>query len=122
MAFRTAMKKGKAGQTYLLGSANMTHQQFYKNLEKVSGVKSPFLRVPSWILVILLRVLFFITWRLFRIWLKEKDPVWAEMGSVFWSIDSSYAKRDLKFQPRDPTLTLQDTVHWLINTQRKKNN
>jgi len=104
--------QGAAGRSYLISATNVTHADLYKQLERISGVRAPRLRLPGVLVVWLLRILYFIL-RLLGIWLKEKDPVWAEMGNVYWSIDASRAKRELGFQPRPPEETLRATIDWL---------
>jgi len=104
--------QGAAGRSYLISATNVTHADLYKQLEQISGVQAPRLRLPGVLVVWLLRILYFVL-RLLGIWLKEKDPVWAEMGNVYWSIDASSAKRELGFQPRPPEETLRATVDWL---------
>jgi len=41
------------------------------------------------------------------------DRISVEMSACFWWIDSSKAARELEFAPRDPQLTLVDTVAYL---------
>jgi dihydroflavonol-4-reductase len=38
------------------------------------------------------------------------DPVSVEMAQAFWYLDSSKAERELGWSPREPNLTLHDTV------------
>ena len=90
----------------------MTHAAFYKQLQHLSGVRAPWLRLPGGLVVWLLRALYYVL-RIFGVWLKEKDPVWAEMGNVFWSVDASRAQRELGFQPRPGEETLRATIAWL---------
>ena len=90
----------------------MTHADLYKQLQGLTGVRAPWLRLPGFLVVWLLRVLYYVL-RIFGIWIKEKDPVWAEMGNVFWSVDASRAMRELGFQPRPAENTLRDTITWL---------
>ena len=112
-AFIAGMTKGVPGHAYLLGASNVSHSQFYNTLQTVSGVQAPSLRFPISIILFLLRLLYFFTWSLFGFWIKEKDPVFVEMGGVFWSIDSSRAKKELGFAPRNPHDTLRDTIIYL---------
>jgi dihydroflavonol-4-reductase len=100
------------GRSYLLGAANVTHADLYGQLQTLTGVKAPWLRLPGGLVVALLRVLYYVL-RLMGLWIKEKDPVWAEMGNVFWSVDASRAQRELGFAPRPPEETLRATVTWL---------
>jgi len=111
--FLTAMSKGKPGQTYLLASANLTHSELYRKLSEISGIKAPFLKIPGFIILFVLKILYFFTYRLFGIWIKEKDPVWCEMGSVYWTVNSKAATRDLNFNPINHMTTLTDTINYL---------
>ena len=46
-----ALEKGKPGERYLLGNANMTLAQAFKLLEGVSGKKAPRLKLPMWLVI-----------------------------------------------------------------------
>ena len=46
-AFISALEKGKHQEKYLLGAANMTFEQFFGRLERLSGVSAPMLKVPK---------------------------------------------------------------------------
>ncbi|MGB5013558.1 MAG: NAD-dependent epimerase/dehydratase family protein, partial [Pyrinomonadaceae bacterium] len=46
-AFISAVEKGRHQEKYLLGAANMTFEQFFGRLERLSGVSSPMLKVPK---------------------------------------------------------------------------
>src|SRR5215470_15378453 len=46
-AFRVAMKKGRHGERYLLGSANWTFSKFFGRLERLTKVSAPWLALPS---------------------------------------------------------------------------
>ncbi|MGH9631712.1 MAG: hopanoid-associated sugar epimerase [Bryobacteraceae bacterium] len=41
-----ACEKGRAGERYILGSENLTLQQIFAKLERISGVKAPTVRIP----------------------------------------------------------------------------
>ena len=44
------------------------------------------------------------------VFLAPLDPVSAEMGQHYWYLDSTKARRELGWTPRDPLETLADTV------------
>lgn len=48
-AFVDAMSSTVDSGSYLLGGVNMTTEDFFKNLEAVSGVPSPKLKLPNWL-------------------------------------------------------------------------
>jgi dihydroflavonol-4-reductase len=41
---------------------------------------------------------------------KIIDPVSFEMAQYFWYVDSGKAESELDFRPRDPLITLSDTI------------
>jgi dihydroflavonol-4-reductase len=48
-----------------------------------------------------------------RNWTSPIESKAVEMAEYFWYFDSSKAKRELNFAPREPAETLQDTVKYL---------
>ncbi|EYF06285.1 NAD-dependent epimerase/dehydratase family protein [Chondromyces apiculatus] len=105
-----AMEKGRAGERYLLGAANMTLEAFFGRLARISGVQAPKLRLPRSIGLakagaqILERLQKHLPVDL------PLDPVSAEMGQHYWYVDSAKARRELGWTSRDPLATLADTI------------
>jgi len=116
-AFKTAMEKGKPGESYLLGSQNLTLQKFFENLESISGVPKPTISLPYPVTYGIVQSINFFNRKILRQWDPGFDPVKVEMASHFWYISAEKAKKDLGFDPIDPMQTLKDTVEWI-----KKNN
>jgi dihydroflavonol-4-reductase len=112
-AFATAnaLDRGRAGERYLLGGPNWTLAEFFGRLGRVANIAPPRLKLPArWS-----------EWgagvveELYR-WRNREPPVdriSVEMSNCFWWIDSSKAARELEFAPREPQLTLVDTVAYL---------
>lgn len=109
-AMRLAMEKGTPGRRYLVGAVNMTLREFFARLERVSGVRGPWIPMPR-------------SPELARIGvdLAEKlagrfgfampvDPVSLDMAQHYWYLDASRAEQELGWIARDPTATLADTV------------
>ena len=110
-AFRAAMKSGKHGERYLLGAANWTFEKFFARLERLTKIAAPRLAFPKRFAVAGAHVID----ALFRQW-NYTPPVEAnaiEMAEHFWYLDSSKARRELGFAPRDPAETLNDTVAYI---------
>jgi dihydroflavonol-4-reductase len=110
-AFIEAMRTGKHGERYLLGSVNWTFKTFLSRLERLTKTPAPFLAFPSRFAVTGAQVVS----ELWRHW-NLAPPVNAaevDMAEHFWYLDSSKAKRELGFSPRDPGETLQDTVVYI---------
>ena len=110
-ATAAALGKGRAGQRYLLGGPNWTTKEFFARLGRVANVNPPRLKLPA-------------KWNkwgaslveeLYR-WRGKEPPIErisVEMAEHYWWIDSSKATAELGFAPRDPQLTLVDTVSYL---------
>src|SRR5437773_10882220 len=110
-AFQAAMKKGRHGERYLLGTVNWTFVKFFDRLERLTKVPSPRLAFPSKFAITGAHVID----SLFRQW-NFTSPVQAdevEMAEYYWYFNSNKAKRELGFAPRDPGDTLNDTVQYL---------
>jgi dihydroflavonol-4-reductase len=105
-----AMERGGPGERYLLSAANMSIEAFFGRLERISGVPAPRLRMPRSIGLaragahLLERVQKHLPMDL------PLDPISAEMGQHFWYVDSTKARRELGWEPRDPLITLSETV------------
>eukprot|EP00002_Diphylleia_rotans_P000016 TRINITY_DN10009_c0_g1_i1.p1 TRINITY_DN10009_c0_g1~~TRINITY_DN10009_c0_g1_i1.p1 ORF type:complete len:339 (-),score=74.39 TRINITY_DN10009_c0_g1_i1:106-1122(-) len=112
IAFRSAVTKAKPYGTYLLGSTNMTLGEYFDLLEKVTKVGKPRLWAPD---VVVRGVASFGSWvlGLFGKWDPSLDPVLVEMSQHYWYLDNSAAKTDLGFNPRDPKVTIEETVSWI---------
>ncbi|MEP6946068.1 MAG: NAD-dependent epimerase/dehydratase family protein [Acidobacteriota bacterium] len=110
-AFITALEKGEHQEKYLLGAANMTFEQFFKRLERLSGVSAPMLHMPKKWAVAGSGIIN----SLYKNWGKASPvmPTEVEQAEHFWYFDSSKAEEKLNFKPRDPQETLQDTIAYL---------
>src|SRR5215218_713216 len=109
--FRAAMKKGRHGERYLLGSANWTFSKFFGRLERLTKVSAPRLALPSRFAITGANFLD----SLFKQWdlASPVEPGAIEMAQYFWYLNCSKASRELSFKPRDPGETLHDTVAYL---------
>ena len=110
-AFIAALEKGRHQEKYLLGSANMTFEQFFGRLERLSGVSAPMLKVPK---KLAMAASSFIS-SVYKNWGKVSPvmPTEVEQAEYFWYFDSTKAEEELGFAPRDPQETLQDTITYL---------
>ena len=117
-AFAAALSRGRPGERYLLGGANMTFADFFGRLSRISGVAPPSVRLPSSVNVagaMLLEKL--------HAWRGSEPPISpseVEMGEHWFYADSSKAARELGFTARDPQETLYETVAWLDEHVRGK--
>lgn len=113
----SAMREGKPGERYLLGGPNWTFRQLIENVARISGRSAPKLQ-PSLGFSLrsarVLRRLYPLAGKSFRL---DDDSI--KMASLFWYCDSSKARAELGFTPRDPEATLRDTVDDLRPRPRK---
>ena len=110
-AFIAALEKGRHQEKYLLGAANMTFEEFFGRLERLSGISAPMLKVPK---RMAMAGSSFIS-SVYKTWGKTSPvlPNEVEQAEYFWYFDSSKAEVELGFSPRDPQETLQDTITYL---------
>lgn len=110
-AFISALERGKHQEKYLLGAENMTFEQFFGRLERLSGVSAPMLKVPKKLAMAGTTLISSI----YKNWGKPSPvaPSEVEQAECFWYFDSSKAQEELGFEPRDPQETLQETISYL---------
>lgn len=110
-AFISALEKGNHQEKYLLGAANMTFQQFFGRLERLSGVSAAVLKVPKRLAT---AGSSFIS-SVYNNWGKTSpvSPTEVDQAECFWYFDSSKAIEELAFAARDPQETLQDTISYI---------
>jgi dihydroflavonol-4-reductase len=109
--FRIAMKKGRHGERYLLGSVNWRFNKFFGRLERLTKISAPRFALPSKLAITGAHLVdsFFKQWEL----TSPVEPGSIEMAQYFWYLNCSKAARELNFRPRDPGETLHDTVAYL---------
>lgn len=110
-AFVNALDKGAHGERYLLGAANWTFAEFFKRLERLTGVSAPVLKVPKSVAVFGANFIDSIYKNFNKTAPFEASEV--EMGEYFWYFDSMKAEETLNFTTRDPQETLMDTIKFL---------
>ena len=110
-AFLAAMKHGRHGERYLLGSVNWSFEKFFGRLERLTKVRAPRLTLPTRLAVAGSQLVhaFYSQWEK----ASPVEPAAVEMAEYFWYLDSSKAERELGFAPRDPGETLLDTVSYV---------
>jgi len=110
-AFINALEKGRHQEKYLLGAANMTFQQFFGRLERLSGVAAPAMKLPKRLAIAGSGLID----SLYGNWGKTSpiEPSEVEQAEYFWYFDSTKGHEALNFMPRDPQETLQDTIAYL---------
>ena len=107
-----ALTKGEIYGRHLMGT-NLTMKDFFSRLERLSGVASPRITLPSKLNVFGAYALeAFNKWRNTEVSL---DPHEVEIGEHYFWLDSSKAERVLGYQGRDVYDTLHDTVAFTMS-------
>ncbi|MEP6923464.1 MAG: NAD-dependent epimerase/dehydratase family protein [Pyrinomonadaceae bacterium] len=109
--FINALERGRHQEKYLLGAANWSFADFFRRLERLTGVSAPMLKVPKKVAVVGSQVVnsIYKNWN----WTAPFEPKEIEMAQHFWYFDSAKAESELNFAPRDPAETLQETISYL---------
>jgi dihydroflavonol-4-reductase len=106
-----AMSRGRSGEKYLVNAANMTLEAFFGRLERLSGVKSPAVRMPRTSATLAGVGADLLSRAARRVGVEPPvDRVSAEMAQHYWYCDAARAERELGWKPRDPGDTLADTI------------
>jgi dihydroflavonol-4-reductase len=106
-----AMDRGQPGRRYILGGWNVTLREFYGQLEQITRIPAPNLRVPP----VLAYAIALITKWIEPI--RGKPPVitWGDVDNarLYWFYNYTRAREELGLRCRPLTETLRDTVEWL---------
>jgi dihydroflavonol-4-reductase len=116
-AFATVMTKSSTSDVYFLSSCNCSIFDFFVVLQEITGIERPPFSLSKFPLLFAANLSTFLNGLVTR-YDATVDPVWAEMGCVFWDCSSQKAQNELGFKPRDPRLTLKDTVAWIEKNKK----
>jgi dihydroflavonol-4-reductase len=103
-----AMERGRVGERYLLGGANISFHEWIRMVSKVSGAPAPNLMVPPALSLFgarVMRKVYPLVGKEFKL-----DDASVKMSSLFWYCDTSKARSELGFATRGPIETIRDTV------------
>lgn len=104
----SAMRAGRPGERYLFGGPNWTFREMLEALSGITGRRAPKLQ-PSLKLSLasarLLRFVYPLAGKEFNL-----DDASIKMGAHFWYCDTTKARAELAYTPREPFETLRDTV------------
>lgn len=107
-----AMREGKPGRRYLLNACNCSNRTFFDRIARVGEVPGPLAALPNTEAVRRLS-----RWAVRRMTdlLGEDDSLpdehTVDLAQHYWYVDASRAEHELGWRPRDPMVTLADTIH-----------
>jgi dihydroflavonol-4-reductase len=106
-----AMERGRAGERYLVGGYNWTFSELFGRLERLTKVAGPMRKARGKWTVLAAHAQAAVFKKLGRT--PPVDPESVEMARYYWYFESTKAREELGFTPRDATDTLHDTVKYL---------
>jgi dihydroflavonol-4-reductase len=105
-----AAEKGTPGQRYILGSENLTLQQIFAELERISGVRAPRIQIPygvAWTAAAVGGILSKWTGK------PPRAPMeGVKMAKKKMWVRHDKAARELGYQPAPASVALESAVHW----------
>lgn len=109
-----ALEKGRTGEKYLLGSENVSYQEFFDSVKEFTGKNYPIYKLPLWVIFLVARVQGQMAKSFGRppfVTMK-----WARRYLVDWEMDCSKARQELGFSPRPVKDGIRETVDWVKDT------
>ena len=108
-AFLNALDKGRHGERYLLGAVNWTFAEFFKRLERLTGVSAPMLKVPKSLGGFGANFIV----RFIKTSIKPRRLKRRKSNERISGISTRAKRKKIKFHDADPAETLQDTIKYL---------
>ena len=106
-----ALSQGVSGERYLLNSSNMSFLEFYQRIARLADKPAPLMKMPN---VTRKALGWFPKLKKVGLHLRKEDVT---LASYFWYADSTKARENLNFAPRDSMDTLFDTVDSLLKKE-----
>ncbi|MGI9533641.1 MAG: SDR family oxidoreductase [Thermodesulfobacteriota bacterium] len=109
-----AAEKGKVGEKYILGNANLNIKEYFELLEKVSGVKAPGIKIPYFVAYGTAYLVERVIGKSFPNYTTmDLDSV--KLSKFNWHVDCSKAISELGYKQTPIEETLSKTVEWFKN-------
>lgn len=105
-----ALFRGRPGERYILGGDNLSVHELTRTVLRLCGRKEAAIEVPNAALFTMVRLM-----REAGMTPPISEDV-LEYATLYWFMDSSKARRELGYEPRDAESTLRLVVSWLRET------
>lgn len=109
-----ALERGRPGGRYVLGGENVTLEEFYAQVERLTGVPVPKRRLPDGVARAAGAVQK--AWARLRGGTPQLTPDLVEVYRHDWAYSSARAQAELGYRPRPLAEGLAATVEWLKET------
>lgn len=108
-----AEKKGLSGERYILGGENLTFNQFFNNLSKITKKKRLLINFPVWLMILIAKVMEF------NAWVTGVPPLitppWIRKYLHHWNLSSEKAIMQLGYRITPFNEGVRKTLTWLNN-------
>lgn len=106
-----AMEKGHSGENYILGGENISYNELFKLLRKLTGKNQILFKLPLGIMLLMAKLMM-LTTKFFK-----RPPLitpnFVKKYNYNWNLSSDKAKKELGYQPTSLKEAIQDTIEWL---------
>lgn len=110
-AMVSCIERGRTGERYFLGGADVSYFELGKVIQKIVGGRAPFMVVPGWLFRLGARAVAF-----YAAMIGAHNLLTREMTMVLTStmlVDSSKAIKELGYQPSSLEKMFRDEAEWL---------
>ncbi len=114
LAHVNALKYGKDGEIYVIaGEMNVPLRELFLNLEKLSGVQAPKIKIPY-------RLAMFLAQTSELLSSKPKlNKAAVKLAGLYWYFNCEKMKKVLKVEPSPLFVTLEKSISWIQETRLK---
>ncbi len=106
-----AMEKGRAGHRYIIGGENVTYDQFFETLKKVTGQKRIMVHIPYGLLNFVVWMQFMATRLVGKMPLIT--PKWIRKYLHHWACSSRKSKVELGYRITTLEKGIEKTIEWI---------
>lgn len=110
-----AMKKGHSGERYILGGENLSYNEFFEILGKVSGKRYSLVKLP-YSFMLAAAQLFVLNQKI-----SGRPPLltppWVKKYKSHWTLTSEKAERELGYTYRPLEIGLRETIDWIKSSK-----
>jgi len=112
-----AMEKGRIGERYILGGANLSLKEFFRTIDEVTGRRH--FQIPMWKVAPMVFA-YFLKFRAHLLGIYPQiTPGWVRTYFSDWNFSSDKAISELGYEPTPLREGLRITYEWLLRTRKK---
>jgi NAD+-dependent farnesol dehydrogenase len=108
-----AMKKGRAGESYILGGDNISYLDFFNMLAQITGKNLLQIRLPLWLMMAISGIM--LHWANLTGMKPLITPEWVRKYNYNWELSSEKAIKELDYKTTPLNEGVLKTLMWLRN-------